>query len=183
MKTCSVFKLAPLLVSLCVMGTGCADSRIGDTVVASSTGTSFLSLSSHPRLTTGTALHVRLEQTLSSETTAPSETWHGVTVAPVVVDADEVIPAGTRVEGVVRDAAASTAEGGAKLELEMRRTIDRHYETVLSAKSPMVTAGSGRARSLHAMSVASGPVMNGGPVTLRSGTVVTFTVSREVAMR
>ena len=183
------------VVSLALLSAVCGCARIqGDESRFNVTkASSFFGLGARERLVPGTALHVALVDNLSSETARSGDLWHGVVRSPVVVDGDEVIAAGSAVEGVVSAALPASSGRRARLEIELRKVVARDHETALSATSPPVIAGSPRARGFVAAS-ASGPAGDGAPlglagaaggdpVVLGAGTVMIFTVAEEVAMR
>ncbi|MDX2180315.1 MAG: hypothetical protein SFV18_12045 [Bryobacteraceae bacterium] len=65
------------------------------------------SLARAATLPAGTSLTVRLDQTLSTKSNQPGDRFSGTLSAPVTVDGRTLLPAGTSVNGVVRDAAPS----------------------------------------------------------------------------
>ena len=113
---------------------------------------------------------------------------------------------GALVEGVVTGAVPARHGNRAMLEIEMRKVSINDRETMLRATTEPVIAGSPRARSLAAVAEAGSADAEaassnnetgaaheadgggGAPavvyqMVLPEGTVLTFTVSREVAMR
>lgn len=191
-----------LLLALAALS-GCVatDGPAGHTQTAKAE--SFFGLGAREHLVVGTALRVRLIEPLSSETAKAGDTWHGVVQAPVVVDGDEVVGPGTSVEGVVTAVLPAQRGNKAMLEIEMRKVSFDDHLTMLRATTDPVIAGSPRARNLSAIAgdgdgegsvdaeaVGTGNAGAGGAaatreyqVLLPEGAVMTFTVSREVAMR
>jgi hypothetical protein len=163
---------------------------------------SFFGLGAPARLVAGTALHVALDEQLSAASLHPGDTWRGVVQAPVIVDGDEMIPAGSGVEGVVTDA-LPPGDRRSLLQVEVRKVFARDREIAVRATAPPVLAGTRRAHDLglavetdagypRAVSATAGTVAAapgalaepaGEAVVLREGAVMSFTVSREVAMR
>jgi hypothetical protein len=166
-----------------------------------------------PRVTVpaGAQIDVRLDQTLSSEHVRRGAQWQGVVVNPVVVDGKEAIPSGAIVEGIVVDAAEAKRGNRARLELGVRAVRIGERKTSLQASSEAVVAGSTRARNLGAIAggaaagaligkatsdkpgtgaliggaVATGAVAasKGYQVVLSDGTIMTFVVSDDVAVK
>ena len=193
---------------------GCGDTHVEPGRSDTANETSFFGLGSHERLVAGTALRVRLLETLSSESANPGDSWHGVIQAPVVIDGNEIIAKGSSAEGVVSTAVPARRGNRAMLEIEVREVTLNDRETSLRATTDPVIAGSPRARNLGAItggavagaligtavggsgrSAGVGALVGGGVATgavaasrgyqvvLPKGTVMTFTVSHEVAMR
>jgi len=133
-------------------------------------------VSSH--LSSGTVVRVTLIQRLNSDTAIPGDAWQGVVSAPVIVDGQEEIPAGSTVEGVVSDAVAAGPGRRALLRLALRKVWVNGRESMLYAQSAPVTAGSARARLMHAFSDSQDD-----PLVLEDGTRMTFTIAHEVALR
>ena len=159
----------------------------------------------------GTTLAVRLDQTLSSETVRRGDSWQGVVTSPVVVDGREVIPSGATVEGMVVAAEEARRGSRARLELGVRAVRIGDRKTAFIASSDPVIAGSPRARNLGAIvggaaagaligeatsdnagkgaviggALATGAVAasKGYQVVLRDGTVITFVVKEDVAVK
>jgi hypothetical protein len=159
----------------------------------------------------GSQLDVRLKQSLSSETAHRGDRWAGVVMNPVVIDGREVIPSGATVEGVVVAAEEARRGSRARLQLGVRGVLLGDRKTTLHASSEPVIAGSPRARNLGAIAggaaagaligkatgdnagkgaliggaVATGVVAasKGYQVVLKDGTVMTFIVNQDVAVR
>jgi hypothetical protein len=193
---------------------GCSDVQGEADRSETAKARSFFGLGAREHLVAGTALRVRLLESLSSETAKSGDSWHGVIQAPVVVDGDEIIAKGSAAEGVVTTAVPARRGTRAMLEIEVREvTLDGRGSSLRATTDPVI-AGSPRARNLGAITggavagaligsavsgsgrgagvgalvgggVATGVVAasHGYQVVLPEGTVMTFTVSREVAMR
>jgi len=194
-----------LLVLAALSGCGATDSPTAHSTDSptvhsqSAKAESFFGLGAREHLVAGTALRIRLLEPLSSETARAGDTWHGVVQAPVVVDGDEVVGTGSSVEGIVTAVLPAQGNSRAMLEIEMRKVGLNDHETSLRATTDPVIAGSPRARNLAAIAgdaaegtvdaEAAGNAGAGGAVSrdyqvlLPEGAVMTFTVSREVAMR
>ncbi len=70
----------------------------------------------------GTALAVRLVDTIDSETAQPSQTFHATLDSPLAVEGDVAIPAGYEVEGHVVDVkSAGKFAGRSELKLQLDR--------------------------------------------------------------
>ena len=195
-----VLALAPLA------GAGCNQTDSGK-------GGGVLGMFGGSRVTvpSGTQLAVRLDQTLSSETVRRGDSWRGVVTSPLVIEGREVIPGGANVSGVVVAAEEARRGSRARLELGIRAVRIGERKTTLTASSEPVIAGSPRARNLGAIvggaaagaligeatsdnagkgaliggALATGAVAasKGYQVVLRDGTVMTFVVSKDVAVR
>src|SRR5258706_9517278 len=187
------------------LGMGCVQSDSGGGGVADLFGGSRVTVPS------GTTLAVRLDQTLSSETGRRGDSWEGVVTRPLIVDGREVIPSGATVEGTVVAAEEARRGSRARLELGVRAVRIGDRKTALSASSDPVIAGSPRARNLGAIvggaaagaligeatsdNAGKGAVIGGAlatgalaaskgyQVVLRDGTVMTFVVSQDVAVK
>lgn len=72
------------------------------------------------QISSGTPLSVRLEQSLSSDTSQPGESFRGRLTAPIEVNGEVAIPRGTQVAGTVMAAdAAGHFEGRSRLVLRL----------------------------------------------------------------
>ena len=135
--------------------------------------TSFFGLGSREHLVAGTTLRVQLLEPLSSETAEAGDTWSGLIQAPVVVDGDEVIAAGSSVDGVITTAVPARSDGAgdrAKLQIELRKVTLDGRETRFRATAKPVTA----------VPEAGEAVAHRDQVLLPQGSVMTFMVDREV---
>ncbi|HYM80203.1 MAG TPA: hypothetical protein VEY91_02190 [Candidatus Limnocylindria bacterium] len=99
----------------------------------------------------GTDLQVSVDAKISSQTAQSGDTWTGVINAPVVVDGETVIPAGSTVTGTVTGAMGAERGSRAFLVLAVR-SIDVGGKTYsVSAGTDSIIAGSTRARNLGAI--------------------------------
>ena len=156
----------------------------------------------------GTPIDVTLSRTISSQTARPGDRWEGAVIENVVRRHDVVIPAGSRVVGVVT--AAVRAHHGRRAMLELAiQTIDVGHAssktvpggTVRSetpstgfgaAAGPVQTAafiGTGTSDATIAGRVAGTTaarvmaIASGTSLTLKEGAVMSFTVDHTVAVR
>jgi hypothetical protein len=68
-----------------------------------------------------TAITLRLDQTLSSKRSAPSQLFHGKLAQPLMVESRVALPAGTEFSGVVLQAVpAGKLAGGAMLRIDLK---------------------------------------------------------------
>ena len=83
----------------------------------------------------GTSLAVELRTTVASNTSAVEDRVQGVLRRPIVVDGEEIVPAGAEVSGVVTEALASArVKGGARLALRFNSiTVDDAPTTIGTA--------------------------------------------------
>jgi hypothetical protein len=170
------------------------------------------STSSHSVLS-GTTIPVALSGNISSETANAGDAWHGNVTENVTAERGATIPAGSRVDGVVVGVTPAKRGSRAMLELGVRGIeVNGHRESI-PASAEQVIAGSTRARNLGAIAggaaagaligkvvgdgknAAVGGLLGGAAaagvvagskgyqVVLTDGTVMSFTVSRTVAMR
>lgn len=80
-----------------------------------------ISASDLPTIPAGSVLHVRLTNTLTSKTNKTGDTFAGSLIQPITVDGQEVVPAGSIVEGHVAFVKASRRIKG---KAEMRIVVD-----------------------------------------------------------
>ncbi len=94
----------------------------------------------------GTELDLEITTPLSSETSQPGDGFAARVVADVVVDGKSVIPAGTVVEGFVRDVQSTSKKigGTARLELDFDRIVLPNGET---SAVQMAFVAAGRSQS------------------------------------
>lgn len=162
----------------------------------------------------GTEVDVRIDNTISTDDVRQGDTWTG-SVAQSVTDPDGrvVIPAGTRVTGVVAEVAEGTHQSPAQLGLALRRAELPDGVMRLRADAEPIVAGSQRARKIgaiaggaavgallgHAVGEHSHGALIGGllggaagygvtrhalrTLVLKPGTVVSFTTRDYVATR
>jgi hypothetical protein len=164
-------------------------------------------------LASGTTLHVTLGSTITSETAAVGDAWHGTIASSVETSNGGMIVAGSDVDGVVTQALGAKRGSRAMLALEVRSiSVNGRSEGVTATAEPVI-AGSTRARNLGAIAgsavagaligkvvgdgknAAVGGLIGGAAATgvvaeskgyqveLKSGTEMNFTVQQTVAMR
>jgi hypothetical protein len=99
----------------------------------------------------GTGMKIAVESALTSETAQPGDAWTGTVKDPVVVGSNVPIPAGARVNGVVR--AVEPAERGSRAFLVLAiRSVEIDGKTYeVSAGTDSIIAGSTRARNVGAV--------------------------------
>lgn len=102
-------------------------------------------------LPSGSAMAITLSTPLTSETARLGDGWSGIVRSTLFVDGKALVPAGSRVTGVVSD--VSPARRGELAMLDLRLTSvtinDRFYP--LNGGTEAVIAGSPRARNLGAI--------------------------------
>lgn len=95
----------------------------------------------------GTAIPVRITQTLDSESTQTGQSFSGVVTHEVVADGFVVIPAGSAVSGTVIDAKdASHFKGHSILSIALT-SISRHRSPVSITTEPYVVEGKNRGKN------------------------------------
>jgi hypothetical protein len=95
----------------------------------------------------GTPLHMRITQTLDSQTTQPGTTFTGVLTREVVADGFVAIPAGSAVTGTVIDAKDATHfKGSSLLSIELT-SVRRHGDNIAITTEPYVLEGKGRGKN------------------------------------
>ena len=151
--------LALYVAAGAVLNGGCSGAGGDLRAVGAVSSGSFFGLGGDPRLDTGTLLHVRLADPVSSGVAHLGDVWHGETNAPVVVDGDEVLATGTPVEGVVCGVIPPTISRRGGVALEVRKLLVPGHETLVIA------------RAAH-----------GATDDVAPGAVLAFAVSHEVAM-
>jgi len=95
----------------------------------------------------GTAIDVRLNQTIATDNMSRGETWTGTVNSAVVTRGGVAIEAGTPVEGTISSAVQGTHSTPAQLTLTLRRINGR---SVFAQAEPIV-AGSQRAHKMGAV--------------------------------
>ena len=92
----------------------------------------------------GTALSVRVTQTLDSANAQPGESFSGVVARDIVVDGITVLPSGAAVTGRVVDVKDATHfKGSSMLSVELTG-VRRHGETISLHTDPYSVEGKGR---------------------------------------
>lgn len=85
----------------------------------------------------GTALEVVLDESLSSKTATPGQSFDATVETPVEIDGKVVIPKGARAKGTVRDAkAAGRFKGASLLELSLKNVEINGKEHEISTSAP-----------------------------------------------
>jgi hypothetical protein len=193
-----------------VLAAGCKDTNQTASASPGNSGSGLFG-GKHVTVPSGSTIEVRLAKSVSSETAHDGDHWQGTVVNPVIIDGREAIPSGSTVDGVVM--ASEKAERGsrARLQLGVTSVRVRDRQTSLRASADPVIAGSTRARNLGAIAggaaagaligkatsdkpgtgaliggaVATGAVAasKGYQVVLSNGTVMTFVISEDVAVR
>ena len=106
-------------------------------------------------LPAGSAMAITLSTPLTSETARLGDGWSGIVSSTVFVDGHALVPAGSRVTGVV--SGVTPARRGDRAMLDLRLTSvtidDRFYP--LNGGTEAVIAGSPRARNLGAIAGAA----------------------------
>ena len=99
-------------------------------------------------LPSGTPIDVSLGTALSSESAQVGDGWSGEVRTATYVSGREIIPAGSRVTGVVSSVSAARKGDRAMLDLKLTSVTvaDQHYS--LNGGTEAVIAGSTRARNL-----------------------------------
>lgn len=94
----------------------------------------------------GTALTIRLNQMLGSKTSRVGSTFTGSLSAPITIDGRTVIPGGSDVTGVVRDAKkAGRFKGGAVLSLHLDSiTVKGHQYNIETDTFDQTSTGKGK---------------------------------------
>ncbi len=161
----------------------------------------------------GTTLNVALGTTISSKDANSGDAWHGTVTDNVTTANGVMIPAGSKVSGVVTGVVHAKRGDLAMLDLAVRSVEVDGRSTSMDANTQPVVAGSPRARNLGAIAggAAAGALIGksvgdgknaavggliggataagvvaaskGYQVVLKSGTVMNFTVNETVSMR
>lgn len=202
-----------LVMGSVVLLNGCNETE-SKTVEASGGGTSSKSETrSSPSVPAGTTLNVALGTTISSKEANSGDAWHGTVTDNVTTASGVIIPAGSKVSGVVTGVVPAKRGDLAMLDLAVRSVEVEGKTTSLDANTQPVVAGSPRARNLGAIAggAAAGALIGknvgdgknaavggliggvtaagvvaaskGYQVILKSGTVMNFTVNETVSMR
>jgi hypothetical protein len=197
--------LAAALLSLCGCGAG------GTAAEAASNPPGRYAVPMLHAVSAGVRFDVALGSHLSTETANVGDAWHGEVTENVPVDNGGQIPVGSRVDGIVESVIAARLGSRAFLQLRVRTIHVNEYDEAIEASSEPVIAGSPYARSLSAIArvladssatvnavigkdgkssapLGSEPTIvtpgtNGDQVVLSEGLVLSFTVSRNLAMR
>ncbi|HTM58390.1 MAG TPA: hypothetical protein VL123_08255 [Candidatus Udaeobacter sp.] len=176
---------------------------------------------SHPRASTknlvtmpsGTAIQVKVNEAISTETANVGDAWSGTVENAVIVGDRVVIPAGATIHGVVSTSKAAQKGDRATLDLSLSSVEIHGTSHAIHGGTEAIIAGSPRARNLGAIAggaaagalighaigggkgtliggvlggaAASGAVAKskGYQVELKPGTELTFTTSQSLAVR
>lgn len=161
----------------------------------------------------GTMVNVSLGTTISSKDANSGDAWQGTVTDNVTTGSGIIIPAGSKVAGVVTGVVPAKKGDLAMLDVAVRSVEVDGKTTSLDANTQPVVAGSPRARNLGAIAggaaagaligkavgdgknAAAGGIIGGATaagvvaaskgyqVILKSGTVMNFTVNETVSMR
>jgi len=203
-----------LVMSSVVLLNSCNETDSSKTTAdASASGTSEKAESNSASVPAGTTMNVALGTTISSKTAQSGDAWHGTVTENVTTANGVVIPAGSRVSGVVTGVVPAKRGDLAMLDLAVRSVDVGGKTTSIDANTQPVVAGSPRARNLGAIAggVAAGALIGkavgdgknaavggliggataagvvaaskGYQVVLKDGTVMSFTVNETVSMR
>jgi len=99
----------------------------------------------------GTSINVRLDSEVSTENANRGQSWTGTVTQDVSTRDGVMIPAGSHVSGVVTSAAQGTHETSASLGLALRRVDMNGRSVALDATTPVIVAGSHRAKKIGAI--------------------------------
>lgn len=161
----------------------------------------------------GTALKVKINAEITSETAQPGDTWTGEITEPVIIGTAAPIPAGSIVHGVITGSLAAEKGSRAVLVLAVKSITVGSTEHAVPAGTDSLIAGSTRARNLGGIAGGAaagaligkavggnkgalvGALLGGGAATgvvakskgyqvvVKSGSEMTFNVSRSVVMK
>ncbi len=98
-------------------------------------------------LPAGTALPVRITQTLDSATTQTGDKFTGVIASDIILEGMVVLPQGTPVTGRVDEAQDAAHFKGSSLLTISLSAIDRHGERIQVATEPYSKQGEGRGKN------------------------------------
>jgi len=94
----------------------------------------------------GTALTVRINQPLGSKTTQTGAVFGGAIMTPITIDGEVVIPAGSEVTGIVKEAKkAGKIKGAAVLRLSLQSvTVNGHTYNLHAEEVAQTSTGKGK---------------------------------------
>lgn len=145
-----------------------------------------------------TAIHVTLDQSVSSRQNRPGDTFAATVSHDVVVDGKTVIPQGSPVQGVVVEAKRSgRLMGRAQLELRLRdvQVDNQTYDLRTSVQHRIgkghkkrnwlwIGGGAGGGAAIGALAAGGTGALIGGPIGAGVGTTVAFvTGHRDIKLR
>lgn len=161
----------------------------------------------------GTAIKVKVNAEITSETAQPGDTWTGEVTEPVIIGTAAPIPAGSVVHGVVTGSLPAERGNRAVLVLAVKSITVGTTEHPVPAGTDSIIAGSPRARNLGGIAGGAaagaligkavggnkgaliGGLLGGGAATgvvakskgyqvvVKPGAEMTFNVSRSVVMK
>jgi hypothetical protein len=99
----------------------------------------------------GSTVSVRLDSQISTENASQGDSWNGT-----VVQSTGNIPAGSPVSGVVTTAVQGTHNTRPQIGLAVRRVNVNGRSYVMNADSPVIVAGTSRAKKLGAIAIGAG---------------------------
>jgi hypothetical protein len=112
----------------------------------------------------GTGISVRVNQTLSSESTPEGATFSGVVTSPVIVNGEVAIPAGSSVTGrVISVHDAAHFKGSSSLSVELTG-IRRRGQSIAVSTDPYTLEGKGRGKNTATkagVGAAAGAILGG----------------------
>ena len=141
----------------------------------------------------GTAIHVRLDHSLATNQNGFGESFAATVVSPVIVNGKEVIPAGSKAQGVVVDSrpsgrlkgraymalALSTVDvGGANYEVHTS-TVGRSSGDHKKRNIALIGGGGGGGALIGALAAGGKGALIGGPVGAGAGLAVAAITGRK----
>ena len=140
-----------------------------------------------------TALHVRLNQAISTDRNKPGDHFTATVSEPVVVDNTTVVPKGAEVEGLVVDAERSgRLRGRARLELALQKVnVNGSEYPIRTTRASRVSGnhkkrniawiggGGGAGAVIGAIAAGGKGALIGGPIGAGAGTAVAFATGRK----
>jgi len=178
---------------------------LGSAIVVLSAGiiTAAVTLATHPRtvpvtVPEETALHVTLDQGISSNQNRPGDHFEATISEPVVLNDKTVIPQGTPVEGIIVDARPSghlMGRAHLQLALESMQLDGKTYELKTSSSYlrggdhkkrnwAWIGGGAGGGALIGAAAAGGKGALIGGPIGAGAGTAVAyFTGKKDIHLR
>ena len=178
---------------------------LGSAIVLLSAGiiTAAVTLAVHPRMVPvtvpeETAIHVTLDQAISSNQNRPGDHFEATISEPVVMNDKTVIPQGTPVEGVVVDARPSghlMGRAHLQLALESMQLQGKTYDLRTSSAYrrggdhkkrnwALIGGGAGGGALIGAAAAGGKGALIGGPIGAGAGTAVAyFTGKKDIHLR
>ena len=178
--------LSSLLLGACNRSPGVPDSssdssqRLPFDREPPSTGTSpTQSLVPPTRIPEGTSLIVRLSQPISSASARAGDSFDGSLDDPIVIDEETLLPRGSRVNGRVLDAKASSGANDPGYLRIVLVSVDVHGSNVLVDSSSIFA----KAPAHPAQSTSAGSSQSPNDVALTADRRLTFRLARWVDLR